>query len=80
MEGMVEEGMEEMEGVMEGDNGVYLVTKRTYQPNVRKKKKVHGFLKRIASAGGQKVINRRVRKGRKHIAVFEGLSPQMALE
>ncbi len=41
--------------------------KRTYQPKKRQRSKVHGFRKRMASAGGRKVIKRRRNKGRKHV-------------
>ncbi len=34
-----------------------------------KRKRKHGFLKRAASHGGQKVIKRRTAKGRKRITV-----------
>ena len=42
--------------------------KRTFQPNARRAKKKHGFLKRISSPGGKKIITQRRRKKRKKLS------------
>ncbi|PIR86591.1 50S ribosomal protein L34 [Candidatus Kaiserbacteria bacterium CG10_big_fil_rev_8_21_14_0_10_43_70] len=43
--------------------------KRTYQPKRRKRARAHGFLSRMATAAGQKLIQRRRRKGRARLSV-----------
>jgi large subunit ribosomal protein L34 len=43
--------------------------KRTFQPNSRRRKRTHGFLVRMRSVGGRRVINARRRKGRHKLAV-----------
>jgi len=43
--------------------------KRTYQPKKRKRMTTHGFLVRMKTTAGKKIIQARRRKGRSSLAV-----------
>lgn len=44
------------------------MVKRTFQPKRAKRSKRHGFMKRMATRGGRKVLSCRRAKGRKKLS------------
>jgi large subunit ribosomal protein L34 len=55
--------------IRENDYFKECYVKRTYQPHNTRRKRTHGFRKKMKSVKGSKVLSKRRAKGRKRLAI-----------